>query len=218
MNRFNSKVTGWSAIIVGIAGILAVVALVLFFVGLFQNISSLSSMGRINDTLNAVAGFLSAILASLLHLSLRRFAPRLSLALLTGVWAGAFAITYGSWLIITDRADVELSGHYFFFGNGLIGIWLGTLNRIARAQNALPRSLTQWGSIASAFMLVGLLGLLGILRGLDESDYSPLILVTGISFLGIGILYPIWCLRLGRWILSEQNVSAMAAQRQHHAQ
>lgn len=64
MNGLTSKITGIVALVTGIVGILALVSLVLFYVGLFQNISSLSSMGALNDTLNAVAGFLSAVLAS----------------------------------------------------------------------------------------------------------------------------------------------------------
>jgi hypothetical protein len=166
-------------------------------------------MGSFNDLLNGLAGFLSAIFASVLHASLRRSVPRLSLILLIGAWIGAIAISFGSWLIITDRADVELSSYYFFFGNGLIGIWLWMLNRVARAQAAWPRNLTRLGLIASVFMVVGLLGLYGILLGLDGSDYSPLIVITGISYFAIGIFYPVWCLRLGRWILSKQNARAV---------
>ena len=86
------------------------------------------------------------------------------------------------------------------------------LNRITRQQAALPRNLTQWGSITGAFMMVGLLSLYGILLSLDRSDYSPLMMVSGISFFGISILYPIWCLRLGRWILSTREESVIAAQ------
>jgi hypothetical protein len=159
-----------------------------------------------------LTGILGAVLASVLHLTLRRFTPRLSLFLLIGVWAGAVAVTFGSWLIVTGRSDVELSSYYYFYGNGLIGLWLWVLNRIARQQDAWPRSLTQWGSIASAFMMLGLLGVYGILSGSDGSDYSPLVLVTGISFLGTGILYPSWCIRLGRWILSKQDDRAEAGQ------
>jgi hypothetical protein len=58
---------------------------------------------------------------------------------------------------------------------------------------------------------VGLPSLYGILLGLDGSDYSPLMMVTGISFFGIAILYPVWCLRLGRWILSAQDNRVTAA-------
>jgi hypothetical protein len=212
MNGFTSKLTGWLVLLVGVTGILAVLTLVLFFVGLFQNIQSLSFMGHLNDTINAVAGILSAVLASVLYPTVHRVAPRFSLILLIGVWMGAIAISYGSWLIVTGRSDVELSSYYFFFGNGLIGLWLWHLNRIARQQAAWPPNLTRLGLIASAFMMVGLPGLYGILRGLDGSDFSPLMMVTGLSFLGTGILYPIWGLRQGRWILSKQNDRAQVAQ------
>jgi hypothetical protein len=210
MNGFTSKVTGRLAFLVGVMGTLAVVSLLLFFTGLFQNMYSLLFMGAVNDWINALTGILSAVLASVLHRTLRRLAPRLSPVLLIGVWAGAFAITHGSWLIQTGRSDVELSSYYFFFGNGLIGIWLCALNHIAGQQAVWPRNLTRLGLIASIFMMVGLLGLYGILLGLDGNIFSSLILVTGISFFGIGILYPIWCLWLGRWILSVQNDSVIA--------
>ena len=205
MNGFTSKLTGWLMLLVGVTGILAVVILVLFFVGLFQNIQYLSLMGHLNDTINGFAGILSAVLASVLYPTVRRLLPRFSLILLIGVWTGAFAIRYGSWLILTGRGDVELSSYYFFVGNGLIGIWLWQLNRIARQQAAWPHNLTQLGLIASVFMMVGLLGLYGILLGLDGSDFSPLMMVTGFCYLGTGILYPIWGLLQGRWILSKQN-------------
>jgi len=205
MNRFSSKLTGWLALLVGVAGVLAVIALALFFIGLFQNIRSLSSMGGINDKLNAVVGILGAILASVLHPTLGRLAPRLSVVVFICAWLGAIAITYGSWLILTGKGDLELSTYYFFFGNGLIGTWLWALNRKLRqqAEAVMPPSLTRLGLIAGSFMMIGLLGLYGVLLGLDGDDYSPLIMGAGISFLGTGILYPLWCLLLGRWILSK---------------
>src|SRR4030095_15744555 len=84
MNGFTSKMTGWLALLVGVTGVLAVVALLLFFVGLFQNIHSLAFMGRLNDTLNTLVGILSASFASTLHPTLRKLAPRLSLIFLIG--------------------------------------------------------------------------------------------------------------------------------------
>jgi hypothetical protein len=207
MNRFSSKLTGWLALLVGIAGVLAVITLALFFIGLFQNIRSLSSMGGINDKLNAVVGILGAVLASVLHPTLQRLAPRLSVVVFICAWLGAIAITYGSWLILTGEGDLELSSYYFFFGNGLIGTWLWVLNRKLRQkykdEAVMPTSLTRLGLIAGSFMMIGLLGLYGIFLGLDGDDYSPLIMVAGISFLGTGILHPIWCLLIGRWVLSK---------------
>jgi hypothetical protein len=195
------------AICVGLAGILALASLLLFFLGMWWEIPELRSMGGLNDRLNTVAGILSALLASALYSALRSHAPRLSLLVLIGAWAGAIAVTFGSWLITTGRADVELSSYYFFYGNGLIGIWLFTLNRIARQAAAWTRALTRLGTIASLFMILGLLGLYGIVQGLDGGDYSPLMLVAGLSVLGTGILYPVWALGLGRWILTHPRTS-----------
>ena len=210
MNGLPSKLIGWLAVLLGITGILVFLTLILFFVSLFQNISSLSFMGSLNDTLNAVAGILGAALASALYPVLRSLAPRSSPFLLLGVWTGALIIAFGSWLIQSGRSDVELSSYYFFLGNGLIGIWLWVLNRAARQQAALPRNLTQLGLVASLFMMLGLLALYGIVLGLDGSDYSPLLIVAGLSYLGTGALYPIWCLWLGRWILSRRTDKVFA--------
>jgi len=189
-------------------GILAVLSLILFFVGLFQNIDSLSFMGALNDMINAITGILGAVLASQLHPALRRaLEPRLSLLVLLSGWAGAVCITVGSWLVQSGRADVELSSYYFFFGNGLIALWLWTLNQAARRHSDWPRTLTILGSMASLFMMLGLLSLPGILLGLDGSQYSTLVMISGISFLGTGILYPFWCLWLARWVFVSREQS-----------
>ena len=205
MKEFTSKTVGTLSLATGIAGTLAVITLILFFVSLFQDISSLSFMGTLNDTINGLSGILSAVLASTLHPALRRVAGRLSLTLLIGVWLGATAIGFGSWLIISGGSDVEQSSYYYFFGNGLIGIWIWVLNRTAREHAVWTDSLTRLGWIASGFMMVGLLGLVGILSGSDGGEYSPLIMINGISYLGIAILYPIWGILLGRWILSKRG-------------
>src|SRR5689334_1196730 len=98
MNGFTSKLTGWLVLLIGVTGSLAVITLVLFFVGLFQNIQSLSFMGHLNDMSNGIASLLSAVLASVLYPTVSRLLPRFSLLLLIGMWTGAIAITFGSWL------------------------------------------------------------------------------------------------------------------------
>jgi hypothetical protein len=60
-------------------------------------------------------------------------------------------------------------------------------------------------------MMVGLLGLLGILSGSDGGAYSPLVMISGISFSGTGFLYPLWCLQLGRSILSKRDPRSLKA-------
>jgi hypothetical protein len=207
-----SKAFGVLFLLLGVLGLLAVVTLLLFFASLFQDISSLAGMGRLNDTINALAGLVAAVLASALHPYLRRARPRLALLLLVGVWVGALAITYGSWLIISGRSGVELSSYYYFLGNGLIGLWVWNLSRLARGQGTLPGSLGRLGLWAGGLMMVGLLGLAGILAGSDGNDTSPLVMVSGLSYLGTGILYPVWCLLVGRWILSRSVQSSLTTE------
>lgn len=208
MNGYVGKMTGWLVLWLAIIGLLAAASLVAFFVGS----AALAFTGGLTDVLNGVAGFLSAVLASVLYPALRRLIPRPSLVLLIGVWAGAIAIAFGSWLILTGRSGVELSSYYGFLGNGLIGIWLWVLNRVARREGFWPRNLSLFGLIVAAFMLVGLLGLYGVLLQSDGRDFAPLVMAAGISYLGWGILYPIWCLLLGWWTLARQKESAIPAQ------
>jgi hypothetical protein len=200
-----SRRTGWLMLLVGVLGLLAVAALLMFFIGLSQDLSSLRFMGALNDALNAATSILSAVLACFLHPRLRKQAPHLSLPLLIAVWIGAGAHSYGSWLIMTDRSGVELSSYYYFAGNGLIGIWLWVLNRVSRCEAGWPSGITRHGLFTGGFLMIGLLGIYGILLQRDGDDFSPLVMVAGISFIGMGILYPIWCLQLGRWILSMQQ-------------
>jgi hypothetical protein len=124
MNRFTAKIVAWLALLVSCMGMLAVVSLVVFFVSLVQDICCGSFLGVLNDVLNVLTSIGSAVLASVLHSALSRLAPRLSLVVLIGVWAGAVAVAFGSWLIVTGTSGVELASYYFFFGNGLIGIWV----------------------------------------------------------------------------------------------
>jgi hypothetical protein len=212
MNGFMSKTTGSLMLLVGATGLLAVAALLMFLAGLFGNIRSLLFMGPLNDVLNVIASILSALLASVLHPPVRKIASRLSLVVLISVWAGALAHTFGSWLIMTNRSGVELSSYYYFVGNSLIGIWLWVLNHVTRRAAVWPRNLTQLGLIAGSFMLVGSLGLYGIVFRADGDDFSPLVMVAGISFLGMGILYPIWSLWLGRLLVSQAVRTPVAPQ------
>jgi len=216
MNRFTSKRMGNLMMITGFVGVLAFVTLLLFFLGLFQEMYIFGSMGTLNDGINALLGILSAILAATFYQAMRGFEERLVLAVTIVAWIGAAAVLYGSWLIMTGRSDVERSSYFYFFGFGSIGVWVWVLNSLARKENLWPRHLTRWGLAASVFMMVGLVGLAGILMGWDGDDFSPLVQTAGISFLGTGILYPIWCLRTGGWILSRQGQPSAISEGDKH--
>ena len=207
MDRFRSKSMGIIMMITGFLGVFASITLILFFLDLFQSMYIFRSMGALNDSINALLGILSAILATMFYQAGRGFGERPTLVVTIGAWIGAAAVLYGSWLIVTGRSDVERSSYFYFFGFGLIGVWLWTVNRVARKQGTWPRHLTRWGQAAGGFMMIGLLGLVGILMGWDGDDYSPLVQAAGISFLGTGLLYPVWCLRMGGWTLSRREQS-----------
>ena len=211
MNEFTAKAAGRLMLLAGIVGLIAVVCLLLMFVGLALDVRSLILMGPVNDALNSLASVLIALLASVLYPSLRRLLPGASPILVASVWIGAAAHTLGSWLIMSGRSDVERSSYFYFVGNGLIGIWVWALSYAARRQASWPHGLTRLGLIAGSFMLGGLLGLYGMLSGADGAEYSPLVTVAGVSFAGMGILFPIWCLRGWRWIGAQRHDGAVGA-------
>ena len=109
MKKMTSTLLGWLTLVTGLVGSLCLITLLLFFIGLFQDISALSSLGSVNDGLNALAGILSAILATVLFAVMGRANTPTGTILVIGTWVGAIAIAYGSWLIVTGRSGVERS-------------------------------------------------------------------------------------------------------------
>lgn len=212
MDRRTLRTAGAIALVAGSIGLLFVATLGLFFVGLFGQIRPLLAMGTLNDLLGPVASGMSALLASVLHPFLARSRRQTAAILVAGTWLGALVVAYGAWRILTGRSGVEHSSYHFFVGNGLIGVWLWQMNRAAQQQELWPHALSRLGFIASLVMLIGLLGLYGIVVGSDGEDFSPLVLTTGVSFIGIGVLYPLWCLRLGRWIVAQRDTDPLATQ------
>jgi hypothetical protein len=67
--------------------------------------------------------------------------------------------------------------------------------------NYWPSRLIKLGFIAGVFMLIGILGLYGVVKGIDGHTYSNMVIGIGVSYIGFGILFPIWNLWLGSWIL-----------------
>ncbi|NUR93856.1 MAG: hypothetical protein HOV67_01220 [Kribbellaceae bacterium] len=59
--------------------------------------------------------------------------------------------------------------------------------------------LRRAGLVAGVVMLLGLVGVPGILMGLDDMDTAPAwTFVAGISWAGTYLLFPAWSLRLAR--------------------
>lgn len=180
--------TGWLAIGIGIVAIATVVILILFFaVG--------GPFGTINDAGNAGIGILSALLAY-----------RLSKIAGMGVAAaaaivGAIVTVIGSWLVMTETTGFFLAGLVSSVGFALIGAWLVVLSWSAPVDQLFPGP-QGFGRLAGVAMLFGLVGVPGIVMGIDDMDaVPPWLWAYALGWLGTYVLYPVWSLWVGRALL-----------------
>ncbi|MFF0268471.1 hypothetical protein [Kribbella sp. NPDC004536] len=141
--------------------------------------------GPINDVGNAVLGVLSFALAWVLR-------PRLTV-LLGFAAVGAVVTVVGTVLVLGGITGFYLAGLWSSFGFGLIGVWLVAVHW--HKSSALRRPAL----LAGVVMLLGLVGVPGILMGVDDMDNAPAwTFVAGLSWAGTYLLFPAWSLRLAR--------------------
>jgi hypothetical protein len=194
-DNFSTATTGWIAIATGISAILALIFLALMFTG-FQ------SFGRVNDIFNSIIGISSVVLAWRLYAEHQAKSALISQFALALAVVGAAFVIIGSVLIIFGFTGFVLAGWYSSVGFALIGLWLVALCYAFLHGNALPHNLVIFGIIVAAFILIGLLGIPGILAGIDSMEAMPWYLYGAFfGWLGIYILYPIWTIWLGRYLL-----------------
>jgi hypothetical protein len=186
---------GRLAIITGSLGLLALLLLILFFtIG--------GPFGTLNDICNGVTGILSAGLAWSLsdkfHSGLKFF----NLALI-----GALAVALGSVLVIFEITGWYLAGLYTSAGYALIGLWLLALNYSVWHINLWPHRLVNWGLISGAAMALGLLTIPGIINSIDAWELGPWYInyVGQLGSIGYLLLYPLWCILVGRSLLLTQK-------------
>ena len=186
---------GQLAITTGISGLLALVLLILFF-------TLGGPFGTLNDICNGLTGILSGALAWILYKKFQTGLTFLILALL-----GALAIVLGSILVIFEITGWYLAGLYTSAGYALIGLWLVALNYLVRQTNPWPPRLVNWGLISGAIMALGLLTIPTILDRIDAWELGPWYVnyVGQLGSLGYLLLYPLWCILVGRRILLTQN-------------
>ena len=199
-NNFSSSIIGWVALGTGIAIIIAVLALVLMFtVGMF--------FGTANDVFNGIFGITSAVLAWMLYAEHTTESPLISRSALAFAILGATVSIVGSVLILFDFTGFLLAGLYSCLGNALIGLWLVAFSSTMQRSDTLPRSLISFGCGVGGVMALGLIGIPGILAGIDDMTFLPWYLYLALfGWLGTYILYPIWTIWLGRNLLTKQHV------------
>jgi hypothetical protein len=128
--------------------------------------------------------------------------PHLSVLALIAALAGALVVAAGSVLVISSATGWFLAGLYMTAGNALIGLWLLALSYSARLSHPWPAGLVIFGLVTGAIMAVGLAAVPGILRGIDAMNAAPWFVNAGyVGGLGWMVLYPVWCIWLGRTLL-----------------
>jgi hypothetical protein len=198
-SNFPSRTLGWLAILTGIVGLSALLFLILFF-------SVGGPFGTLNDICNGLTGLLSAGLAWSLYRRLD-IGPRL----LVLPWLGALTVALGSRLIISGW---YLAGLYTSAGYALIGLWLFAINYSERQTIPLPRGLINLGLIAGMIMALGVLTIPGIIQRIDAWEAGPWYInyVGQLGSIGYLLLYPIWCVLVGRYFLRSQKQIVASAQ------
>ncbi len=194
-NNLSSAAIGWVAIATGVSAILAIIFLTLMY-------TVNQSFGRINDVFNSVIGISSVVLAWSLYAEYHAKSASMSQIALALAVVGAIFTIIGSILIIFGFTDFVLAGWYSGIGYALIGLWLAAVCYSLLRSEALPHNLVIFGIAAGVFMAIGLLGIPGILAGIDSMESMPWYLYGAFfGWLGTYIMYPIWTIWLGRYLL-----------------
>lgn len=195
----NSLVTaslGWIATAAGIAGLLGLIFIILFFaIG--------QPFGTLNDICIALSAVLSAGLAWKTYSIYHAHSPLLSLAGLILACLGAVIVVAGTVLVVSGKAGWFLAGLYMAAGNALIGLWLLGLCYAALKGSPWPHWLVILGLVSGGIMTFGLATIPGILKGLDSMKSAPWFVsyIGQMGALGYLMLYPIWCVLAGRVLL-----------------
>ncbi len=195
-SNLSTHAIGWMAIVTGVSTILAVIALTLM--------STVNmSFGAINDVFNSIIGISSAVLAWMLYAEFHAKSPVMSQIALVLVVIGAILTVVGSVLVLKGITGFVLAGWYSAIGFALIGLWLVAFCFSMQRGVALPHSMIVFGLVVGAFMALGLIGIPGIFAGIDSMESMPWYLyIAFFGWLGTYLLFPIWTIWLGRYILS----------------
>ena len=194
---FSAFTIAWVALATGVMGLLALAFIILFF-------TMGQPFGTINDICIGLTAILSVFLAWMLYPQYHAQSPLLSQIALPIALFGALVVCIGSVLVIFGITSWFLAGLYMAAGNALIGLWLLGLNYSAQYTDNWSHGLVIFGIVVGVIMALGLAAIPGMLRGIDEWNSAPWYVnyVGQTGALGWLVLYPVWCIWLGRSVLS----------------
>jgi hypothetical protein len=193
-NDLNSKIFGQILIAIGIVTILHIVFLATFFIGISQDIPSIYFFGPVSDVCVSLIAFLHALTATIVLMSQGKKWFLLNIVGVILTWIGTFIVmldTLADGDIISKSTAAILRIKYGFptllttqearFGFGLIGVWLLLLNFQAMRTKSWPMYLIRLGFSTGIITITGF--------------------ADSFGWIGVGILSPVWCFLLGRYVL-----------------
>jgi hypothetical protein len=201
MDAARDRRDGTLAIVLGVVLLLSVASLAIFFIvgGPF---------GAINDWTIGIAGLLTGLLLVVREGREEVPAPAGGITVAIGV-LGAVLVVAGAGLVITRTTGFLLAGLVETVGFALVGVWLLVLSAANRRALRWPRGLAALGMTAGAVMALGFVASPGVLAGYDDMNSAPWwIWLAFVAWLGIFVLYPIWCLWYGTALRGRMEMPA----------
>jgi len=183
-----------AALALGVTAAAAAVCLLIMFLGV-------GPLGTVNDVLNGVVGWLALALAVVVlraepHPVGRGATAR---AAVGAAVLGAVGMTWGSWLVLSGTTGYYLAGLVSSLGVAAVGLWLVLAHAASGSSDGLGGRTARLGRNTGFLMTLGVLALPAALSGVDDiADAAWYAWVSGLAWLGVYVLLPVWCVRLAQ--------------------
>lgn len=135
------RVAGWSTHASGVASIIGIVSLIVFYVGFFTDSMELRTFGRLSDICGIIQYLLALPITLALHQLLKARAPVLSkTAMLIGI-AGIIAFVILQLLLVIGVLSFAEQVGPVVVALLVVGVWLVITGYLGRSTGDLPHSL-----------------------------------------------------------------------------
>jgi hypothetical protein len=198
MDPARDRRDGTLAVVLGVVLLVSAASLAMFFIvgGPF---------GAINDWTIGIAGLLTGLLLVVREGREEVPAPAGGIEVAIGV-LGAVLVVAGAGLVITKTTGFLLAGLVETVGFALVGVWLLVFSAAARRSPRWPRGLAALGVTTGLVMVLGFVASPGVVSGFDDMATAPWwIWLAFIAWLGIFVLFPIWCIGYGTALRSAES-------------